>query len=217
MKILKFCFQGGPTDPGTTGLINLGNTCFMNSSLQCLSHTNPLIDFFTTQKYKADVNIDNPLGTKGELAEEYAKLVKELWSGTHSAIAPREFKWKLERFAPQFAGYQQHDSQVCPPAIFGLSDEFQKELLAFLLDGLHEDLNRIKKKAYHENPEVGDRSEQEVALEAWKNHKERNDSMIVDWFQGQLRSTLVCPSILFFESLPYLMKMLSMRSRFHHI
>lgn len=69
-----------------------------------------------------------------------------------------------------------------------------QELLAFLLDGLHEDLNRIKKKPYNENPEVGDRPEAEVANEAWNNHKARNDSIIVDWFQGQLRSTLICPS-----------------------
>jgi ubiquitin carboxyl-terminal hydrolase 4/11/15 len=138
-----------------------------------------LIDYLLSDRYKAEINLDNPLGSKGELAEQYASLVKELWAGTHSAVAPRDFKWKLERFAPQFAGYQQHDSQ---------------ELLAFLLDGLHEDLNRIKKKPYTENPEVGDRSQEEVAREAWASHRARNDSFIVDWFQGQLRSTLVCPT-----------------------
>lgn len=42
---------------------------------------------------------------------------------------------QVGRFAPQFSGFQQHDSQ---------------ELLAFLLDGLHEDLNRIMKKPYIE-------------------------------------------------------------------
>lgn len=43
------------------------------------------------------------------------------------------FQTQVGRFAPQFSGYQQQDSQ---------------ELLAFLLDGLHEDLNRVKKKPY---------------------------------------------------------------------
>ena len=170
--------SGGPSDPGTCGLVNLGNTCFMNSSLQCLSSTPPLVEYFLSDKYKQELNTDNPLGMKGEIAEEYAELIKELWSGTHSAIAPRELKWKIERFAPQFAGYQQHDSQ---------------ELLAFLLDGLHEDLNRIKKKPYMENPEVENSPQEEVAAEAWSRHKKRNDSIIVDYFQGQLRSTLICP------------------------
>jgi ubiquitin carboxyl-terminal hydrolase 4/11/15 len=193
--------SGGPTDPGTTGLIYLGNTCFMNSAIQCLSNATPLTNYFTTDQYKTDVNADNPLGMKGELAEEWASLIKELWSGTHSAVAPRDFKWKLERFAPQFAGYQQHDSQ---------------ELLAFLLDGLHEDLNRIKQKPYTENPEVKDQPEDVVSKLAWETHRKRNDSIIVDWFQGQLKSTLVCPkcdrvSITFdpfmYLSLPLPMKM----------
>eukprot|EP01118_Nematostelium_gracile_P016981 TRINITY_DN7131_c0_g1_i1.p1 TRINITY_DN7131_c0_g1~~TRINITY_DN7131_c0_g1_i1.p1 ORF type:complete len:918 (-),score=273.75 TRINITY_DN7131_c0_g1_i1:43-2796(-) len=167
-----------PTDKGATGLSNLGNTCFMNSSIQCLSNTAPLTEYFLNNVYKEDVNRDNPLGMKGEIADQYATLIKDLWAGTHSSVAPRDFKWKLERFAPQFSGYQQHDSQ---------------ELLAFLLDGLHEDLNRVKDKPYRENPEVDERPETDVAKEAWENHKARNNSIIVDWFQSQLRSTLVCP------------------------
>lgn len=46
---------------------------------------------------------------------------------------PTLLQTQVGRFAPQFSGYQQQDSQ---------------ELLAFLLDGLHEDLNRVKKKPY---------------------------------------------------------------------
>jgi len=46
------------------------------------------------------------------------------------------------RFKPEFSGYQQQDSQ---------------ELMAFLLDGLHEDLNRIKKKPYVETKEANNR------------------------------------------------------------
>lgn len=190
-----------PTRPGLTGLNNLGNTCFMNSSLQCLSNTVPLSDFFISSSYLRDINTDNPLGMKGKLAEEFAKLVRDLWSGQASAVAPREFKSKLEGFAPQFSGYQQHDSQ---------------ELLAFLLDGLHEDLNRVKKKPYVEMKEADGRADEEVAKEAWDLHKSRNDSIVVDWFQGQLKSTLVCPecnrvSVTFdpfmYLSLPLPMKM----------
>ncbi|KAK6948017.1 Peptidase C19, ubiquitin carboxyl-terminal hydrolase [Dillenia turbinata] len=54
------------------------------------------------------------------------------------------------------------------------------ELLAFLLDGLHEDLNRVKQKPYIEAKDANDRSYEEVAEECWKNHKARNDSLIVD-------------------------------------
>ncbi|XP_054022957.1 ubiquitin carboxyl-terminal hydrolase 4 [Dryobates pubescens] len=166
------------SQPGLCGLSNLGNTCFMNSALQCLSNTPPLTDYFLEDKYEAEINQNNPLGMRGEIAEAYADLIKQMWSGRQSYVAPRVFKTQVGRFAPQFSGYQQQDSQ---------------ELLAFLLDGLHEDLNRVKKKPYLELKDANGRPDSEVAKEAWENHRLRNDSIIVDIFHGLFKSTLVCP------------------------
>ncbi|XP_075618078.1 ubiquitin carboxyl-terminal hydrolase 4 isoform X2 [Balearica regulorum gibbericeps] len=166
------------SQPGLCGLSNLGNTCFMNSALQCLSNTPPLTDYFLEDKYEAEINPNNPLGMSGEIAEAYAELIKQIWSGRQSHVAPRMFKTQVGRFAPQFSGYQQQDSQ---------------ELLAFLLDGLHEDLNRVKKKPYLELKDANGRPDSEVAKEAWENHRLRNDSIIVDIFHGLFKSTLVCP------------------------
>ncbi|XP_022722128.1 ubiquitin carboxyl-terminal hydrolase 9-like isoform X2 [Durio zibethinus] len=159
---------------GLAGLQNLGNTCFMNSALQCLVHTPPLVEYFL-KDYSDEINTENPLGMHGELALAFGELLRKSWSSGRTAIAPRVFKGKLARFAPQFSGYNQHDSQ---------------ELLAFLLDGLHEDLNRVKQKPYIEMKDSDGRPDEEVAAECWKNHKARNDSVIVD---GQYKSTLVCP------------------------
>ncbi|XP_062977132.1 ubiquitin carboxyl-terminal hydrolase 4 isoform X3 [Elgaria multicarinata webbii] len=166
------------SQPGLCGLSNLGNTCFMNSALQCLSNTPPLTDYFLEDEYEAEINQENPLGMRGEIAEAYAELIKQMWSGRHSHVAPRMFKTQVGRFAPQFSGYQQQDSQ---------------ELLAFLLDGLHEDLNRVKKKPYLELKDANGRPDSVVAKEAWENHQLRNDSIIVDIFHGLFKSTLVCP------------------------
>ncbi|XP_032050129.1 ubiquitin carboxyl-terminal hydrolase 4 [Aythya fuligula] len=166
------------SQPGLCGLSNLGNTCFMNSALQCLSNTPPLTDYFLEDKYEAEINQNNPLGMRGEIAEAYAELIKQIWSGRQSHVAPRMFKTQVGRFAPQFSGYQQQDSQ---------------ELLAFLLDGLHEDLNRVKKKPYLELKDANGRPDSVVAKEAWENHRLRNDSIIVDIFHGLFKSTLVCP------------------------
>uniref|UniRef100_A0A8D0BDS9 Ubiquitin carboxyl-terminal hydrolase n=1 Tax=Salvator merianae TaxID=96440 RepID=A0A8D0BDS9_SALMN len=164
--------------PGVCGLTNLGNTCFMNSALQCLSNVPPLTEYFLNNCYLDELNFSNPLGMKGEIAEAYADLIKQMWSGHHRSIVPRMFKTKVGHFASQFLGYQQHDSQ---------------ELLSFLLDGLHEDLNRVKKKEYIELKDAAGRPDEEVAEEAWRNHKRRNNSIIVDIFHGLFKSTLVCP------------------------
>ncbi|XP_020626847.1 ubiquitin carboxyl-terminal hydrolase 4-like [Orbicella faveolata] len=164
--------------PGLTGLGNLGNTCFMNSALQCLSNCVPLTEYFLASKYKEELNRNNPLGMRGEIANAYAGLLNQIWNEQYSSVAPRQFKMQVGRFAPQFSGYQQQDSQ---------------ELLAFLLDGLHEDLNRVKKKPYVEVKDADGRPDTVVAEESWKNHMQRNNSIIVDIFHGLFKSTLVCP------------------------
>jgi len=170
--------RGGNNKPGLCGLANLGNTCFMNSALQCMSNVPPLTDYMLSSRWEKELNRDNPLGMRGEIADSYNELVRDMWSGQRGYTVPRNFKVAVGRFAPQFSGYQQQDSQ---------------ELLAFLLDGLHEDLNRIRRKPYIELKDSGGRSDQVVAKEAWDNYKKRNDSIIVDTFHGLLKSTVRCP------------------------
>lgn len=166
-----------PTEKGATGLSNLGNTCFMNSSIQCVSNTQPLTQYFISGRHLYELNRTNPIGMKGHMAKCYGDLVQELWSGTQKNVAPLKLRWTIAKYAPRFNGFQQQDSQ---------------ELLAFLLDGLHEDLNRVHEKPYVELKDSDGRPDWEVAAEAWDNHLRRNRSIVVDLFHGQLRSQVKC-------------------------
>lgn len=150
----------------------------MNSIIQGLSNCPPITEYFANDNYVEDINESNPLGMRGEIARAFGELIKAMWSGKYSYFVPRNFKMAVGRFAPQFSGYHQQDSQ---------------ELLTFLLDGLHEDLNRIKNKPYIELKDSNNRPDEEVAAEAWDTEKKRNDSVILDLFQGLLKSTVVCP------------------------
>lgn len=168
------------------GLNNLGNTCYMNSALQCLLHIPEISYFFFYNLYKRELNPKNPLGYHGDVANSFGSLLKQIVDPSKSSsIAPREFKSTIGRYSSMFSGYMQQDSQ---------------ELLSWLLDALHEDLNRIHVKPYSEKPELKDdeladpRAISKLAKTCWDQYKSRNDSVIVDLFTGLYQSTLVCPT-----------------------
>ncbi|KAF9891719.1 CSN-associated deubiquitinating enzyme Ubp12, partial [Aspergillus nanangensis] len=170
---------------GNTGLSNLGNTCYMNSALQCVRSVEELAYYFLNDLYKKDLNFDNPLGHNGEVAKVYANLIRTMYDENGpSSFAPRQVKNTIGRYGPAFSGYGQQDSQ---------------EFLLFLLDGLQEDLNRILKKPYIEKPDSTDEmvhnrdALEEFANKCWDIYKARNDSVITDLFAGMYKSTLICP------------------------
>ena len=97
-------------------------------------------------------------------------------------MAPVKLRGAINAHAPQFTGNDQHDSQ---------------ELLSFVIDGLHEDLNRVKKKPYVEKKDSDGRPDCVVAKESWDGHLLRNQSIMVDLFNGQIKSEVRCKSCQF--------------------
>ena len=103
-----------------------------------------------------DLNVDNPLGKGGEMATAFGSLLHKIWRGDVDYVNPEGFKNNLGKHAVQFQSYDQHDSQ---------------EFLSYLLDMLHEDLNRVKKKPYIEEADDEGRPDEEVAEESWDTYR----------------------------------------------
>jgi ubiquitin C-terminal hydrolase len=118
----------------------------------------PLVRVFLSEDYRDDINEHNPLGKGGEVAYAFGGLVARLWQGGIACLAPRAFRKTLGKhseLSDLCQGYEQHDSQ---------------ELMAKLLDMLHEDINRVKQKPYVEEEEDSGRPDSEMAERAWRAH-----------------------------------------------
>ena len=108
------------------GLKNLGNTCFINSILQCLVHVPVMQSYFLNGCHKLELNRRNMHGTRGKLALAFGQLSQELLSDNFDAPDTRDVKRIISQKQSQFRGFQQHDSQ---------------EFMSLLLQTLHEDLS----------------------------------------------------------------------------
>ncbi|KAJ3013819.1 UNVERIFIED_CONTAM: Ubiquitin carboxyl-terminal hydrolase 21 [Siphonaria sp. JEL0065] len=122
---------------------------------------------------------------KGQLANSFVGVLDEALKPTpptaSRCLNPSRFKRQIDNWAPQFAGYNQQDAQ---------------EFLRFMLDGLHEDLNRVvvRPRYTYKDVDVDKLSDVDKARFAWHRYHASNSSFVFDLFGGQLQSTVTCHS-----------------------
>lgn len=160
----------GKTVAGLTGLKNFANNCYMNSILQCLSNTDPLV--------KELISINRPVATnpqsktKGRVAQEVITAFRNMWSGDVRVYSIKDLKTLLGSLKEIFKGTGHQDSN---------------EFLIILLEYLHDDLNI---------PASGesrlDGAREDTGEKAWGEFRRKNCSIIQRLFYGQHRSTVTC-------------------------
>ncbi|KAJ2756233.1 ubiquitin-specific protease doa4 [Coemansia pectinata] len=171
---------------GATGLKNFGNTCFMNCVIQCLVGTAPFSRYFLQGGWKKDLVRDNSKNGKSDVVVEFARLVHNMWRGQYGSLSPIAFRSAVGSCSAQFKGNDQEDAQ---------------EFASFILDTLHESMNRVHPRP---PPERDLTPEEEFTFERmsdmqqadvqWGRYIRRNWSIMTSIFQGQVQSRLTCLS-----------------------
>ena len=168
-KILK-----GEQDPILKGLNNIGATCYMNASLQCFSNSKKLTEYFL-KHYQKDPN--------KIMANEYYEVLKNLWSkeDNEKAYSPNSFKDVLSKENPLFAGIAANDS---------------KDLINFLLERFHQELNvvnNINNINNDSNINQPDQTNEQLMLKLFLDEfKEKFNSIISTLFYGILETKSQC-------------------------
>ena len=156
---------------GIIGLMNLGNSCYMNSVIQILSNIKSLRDYFLSKSYERDININSD--SKGEIAKAFYDLLNEIWTEKNQKkeIFPYKFKNIICKYNPLYNNN------------FG-QDAIQ--FLIFFLSYLSDDLSQGEKldKPLNEY--------EKTQKKRWELYKKINKSKIFDLFFGMNKNEKNC-------------------------
>eukprot|EP01121_Diplochlamys_sp_Union-15-3_P022501 TRINITY_DN9604_c0_g1_i1.p1 TRINITY_DN9604_c0_g1~~TRINITY_DN9604_c0_g1_i1.p1 ORF type:complete len:781 (-),score=104.18 TRINITY_DN9604_c0_g1_i1:57-2399(-) len=180
--------------PGLCGLENLGNTCYLNASLQSLSNVPPLTDFL--------INCPEYIqGRKSRFLHDYARLVRLIWSGQYNRYPPSDVVRAVFSINPIFRGYDQQDSQECLRCILDHLHEMIKNEVKSSTDTHTSVQSKDSSKAETPNS-IKDSTKNQTSSSSKVNQKSETstkttlstefDSIIANIFSGVLLSRVKC-------------------------
>ena len=158
--------------PILVGLNNIGATCYMNATLQCLSNTKKLTEYFSNRFKNDDPN--------KIMTNEYYKVIFNLWKreNNNKSYSPFSFEEVLSKENPLFAGIAANDS---------------KDLINFLLERFHKELNIINTKPNNNNQANLDQTNEQTMFNAFLEEYSKNfNSPISNLFYGILETKSQC-------------------------
>ena len=173
------------------GLANIGATCYMNATLQCFSHTTKLTNYYLAPKNKNIVT-----SNQKKFSREYYEVIKKLWikkyNNNKNFYSPDRFKNILSQMEPLFQGIAANDS---------------KDLVNFILQTLHSELNTAKGQNQN-NYNVNQLDENLMLNHFLQDYKENQKSIISDIFFGISETKTECLNCL---------KMRQMQGNYNHV
>ena len=168
------------TYPPLIGLENIGATCYMNATLQCLCNIEKLVDYFKYNKHLIEI-VKNDYYKK-KLCSSFKLLTEKLWPDNFmqrrsTYYAPHDFKDNISAMNPLFQGVAANDS---------------KDLVNFLIMTLHDELNKAKNFG-GVGASFADQRNQQVMLNNFiKNFQATNQSIISDLFYAVNCNIIQC-------------------------
>ena len=156
----------------SSGLNNIGATCYMNATLQCLANVKNLTTKLLNQFQNNDKN-----SHKYKLTNAYVEVLMNIWKSNKKSYSPYNFKKIISEMNPLFDGIQANDS---------------KDLILFLLETLHKELNTAE-KGNNINPNNINQYDYQSSFNAFSNYFTNNyRSVISDTFYGMFNSMMTC-------------------------
>ena len=160
----------------TAGLENVGATCYMNATLQCLAHVKNLTNYLLKPEkiQKIQKNI-----LRNKLTSAYLNVLINLWQNVNIVhYAPNYFKQVISEMNPLFKGIQANDS---------------KDLILFLLETMHNELNKSINPNFKQNNELVNQFDFNESLKSFRKFFMNNyRSVISNLFYGLFNSIMIC-------------------------